>query len=220
MDIVEIGGKLAIFFVPFLFALCFHEFAHGLVAKWRGDDTAEQMGRLTLNPMAHADIIGTFILPISAIVFGIPLFFGWAKPVPVNTRNLKNIRTDMFWIALAGPLSNVLLAVVSTVVMMVLVRFQLMGEFEKPIMSLLQMFVLTNLFLAIFNILPLHPLDGGKVLARFLPASINHKLEQNEQITSFILLGLMITGALSVLRAPVFYIFNHLMAFAGAGAVL
>ena len=96
MDIVEIGGKLAIFFVPFLFALCFHEFAHGLVAKWRGDNTAEQMGRLTLNPMAHADIVGTFILPISAIVFGIPLFFGWAKPVPVNTRNLKNIRTDMF----------------------------------------------------------------------------------------------------------------------------
>lgn len=220
MDIVEIGGKLAIFFVPFLFALCFHEFAHGLVAKWRGDDTAEQMGRLTLNPMAHADIIGTFILPISAIVFGIPLFFGWAKPVPVNTRNLKNIRTDMFWIALAGPLSNVFLAVVSTLVMMILVRYNLMGEFAKPIMSLLQMFVLTNLFLAIFNILPLHPLDGGKVLARFLPASVNYKLEQNEQITSFILLGLMITGSLSILRAPVFYIFNHLMAFAGAGAVL
>ena len=220
MDIVEIGGKLAIFFVPFLFALCFHEFAQGLVAKWRGDDTAEQMGRLTLNPMAHADMIGTFVLPISAIVFGIPLFFGWAKPVPVNTRNLKNVRTDMFWIALAGPMSNVILAVVSTIVMMVLVRFNLMGEFAKPIMSLLQMFVLTNLFLAIFNILPLHPLDGGKVLARFLPASINHKLEQNEQVTSFILLGLMITGALSVLKAPVFYIFNHLMAFAGAGAVL
>ena len=220
MDIVEIGGKLAIFFVPFLFALCFHEFAHGLVAKWRGDDTAEQMGRLTLNPMAHADIVGTFILPISAIVFGIPLFFGWAKPVPVNTRNLKNIRTDMFWIALAGPLSNVFLAVVSTLVMMILVRYNLMGEFAKPIMSLLQMFVLTNLFLAIFNILPLHPLDGGKVLARFLPASVNYKLEQNEQITSFILLGLMITGSLSILRAPVFYIFNHLMAFAGAGAVL
>ncbi len=220
MDIVEIGGKLAIFFVPFLFALCFHEFAHGLVAKWRGDNTAEQMGRLTLNPMAHADIVGTFILPISAIVFGIPLFFGWAKPVPVNTRNLKNIRTDMFWIALAGPLSNVFLAVISTLVMMILVRYNLMGEFAKPIMSLLQMFVLTNLFLAIFNILPLHPLDGGKVLARFLPASVNHKLEQNEQITSFILLGLMITGSLSVLRGPVFYIFNHLMAFAGAGAVL
>ena len=220
MDIVEIGGKLALFFVPFLFALCFHEYAHGVVAKWRGDDTAEQMGRLTLNPMAHADMIGTFILPISAIVFGIPLFFGWAKPVPVNTRNLKNVRTDMFWIALAGPLSNVLLAVVSTVVMMVLIRYSLMGNFVKPVTSLLQMFIITNLFLAIFNILPLHPLDGGKVLARFLPASLNDKLEQNQQVTSFILLGLMITGALSVLRAPVFFIFEHLMAFAGAGAVL
>ena len=220
MDIVEIGGKLAIFFVPFLFALCFHEFAHGLVAKWHGDDTAEQMGRLTLNPMAHADMIGTFILPISAIVFNIPLFFGWAKPVPVNTRNLKNVKNDMFWIALAGPMSNVLLAVVATLVMMVGIRYGLFGEFIKPIMSLLQMFVLTNLFLAIFNILPLHPLDGGKVLARFLPASINHKLEQNQQITSFILLGLMISGALTVLKMPVFYLFNHLMAFAGAGATL
>ncbi|OFZ31960.1 MAG: Zn-dependent protease [Bdellovibrionales bacterium RIFCSPHIGHO2_01_FULL_40_29] len=220
MDIVEIGGKLAIFFVPFLFALCFHEYAHGLVAKWRGDNTAEQLGRLTLNPMAHADIVGTFILPISAIVFGIPIFFGWAKPVPVNIRNLKNVRTDMFWIAIAGPLSNVLLALVGTVIMMLTVRLGLLGEFAKPVMSMLQMFVLVNLFLALFNLIPLHPLDGGKVLARFLPASVNLKLEQNEQMTSFILLGLMITGAFSVLRVPVFYVFNHLMAFAGAGAFL
>ena len=220
MDIVEIGGKLAIFFVPFLFALCFHEYAHGLVAKWRGDNTAEHLGRLTLNPMAHADIVGTFILPISAIVFGIPIFFGWAKPVPVNIRNLKNVRTDMFWIAIAGPLSNVLLALVGTVIMMLTVRLGLLGEFAKPVMSMLQMFVLVNLFLALFNLIPLHPLDGGKVLARFLPASVNLKLEQNEQMTSFILLGLMITGAFSVLRVPVFYVFNHLMAFAGAGAFL
>ncbi|MFZ3229225.1 MAG: site-2 protease family protein [Pseudobdellovibrio sp.] len=220
MDIVEIGGKLAIFFIPFLFALCFHEYAHGQVAHWLGDDTAEKLGRLTLNPMAHADLIGTFVLPISAIVFGIPLFFGWAKPVPVNTRNLKNVRTDMFWIAIAGPASNILLALISTLVMGVGIHFNLFGELSKPILTLLQMFVLTNLFLAIFNILPLHPLDGGKVLARFLPASVNYKLEQNQQITGFILLGLMISGALSVLRIPVFYIFNHLMTLAGAGMLL
>ncbi len=214
-DPVEIGGKLALFYVPFLFALCFHEFAHGLVAKWRGDNTAEQLGRLTLNPMAHADLIGTFILPVSAIIFGIPIFFGWAKPVPVNARNLKNVRTDMFWIALAGPASNVLLAVVSAAFMGVSVHFQLLGSYQDPILKLLQMFVLTNLFLAIFNILPLHPLDGGKVLARFLPASLNYKLEQNEQMTSLILLMLVFTGALGILRIPVMASFYFLMSTAG-----
>ncbi len=217
MDIVEIGGKLALFYVPFLFALCFHEFAHGQVAKWRGDNTAERLGRLTLNPLAHADLVGTFILPVSAIVFGIPIFFGWAKPVPVDSRNLKNVRTDMFWIALAGPMSNLLLAVLATAFMFLAYRFGFLGSLTKPVHSLLEMFVLTNLFLAIFNIIPLHPLDGGKVLARFLPASINYKLEQNEQITSVILMVLVFSGMLGVLRIPVFYIFEHLMNFANGG---
>lgn len=219
MDLVEIGGKLALFYVPFLFALCFHEFAHGMVAKWRGDNTAERLGRLTLNPMAHADLIGTFLLPIGAIVFGIPIFFGWAKPVPVDSRNLKNVRTDMFWIALAGPGSNILLAVLSVIFMFFALRFGFLGSYAGPISKLLQMFVLTNLFLALFNLIPLHPLDGGKVLARFLPNSVNYKLEQNEHLTSWILLFLMMSGMLRVLSVPVYYLFEHMMAFA-SGAVL
>lgn len=217
MDLTEVGGRVALFYVPFLFALCFHEFAHGMVAKWRGDNTAEQLGRLTLNPLAHADLIGTFILPISAVVFGIPFFFGWAKPVPVNVRNLKNVRTDMFWIALAGPASNVLLAILATLFMSVSVRYQILGSYEEHILKLLQMFILTNLFLAIFNILPLHPLDGGKVLARFLPTSLNYKLEQNEQVTSMILMVLVLTGALGILRIPVMASFEFLMRMASSG---
>ena len=219
LDIVEIGGKLALFYVPFLFALCFHEFAHGFVAKLRGDNTAEQMGRLTLNPMARADLIGTFLLPVSAIIFGIPIFFGWAKPVPVNTRNLKNIRTDMFWIALAGPASNILLALLATGFMFFAIRFGFLGDYAMPVMKLTQMFILTNIFLAIFNIIPLHPLDGGKVLARFLPASINYKLEQNEQTTSLILMMLVFTGALQILRVPVQALYDVLMSFAVGGAI-
>lgn len=218
MDFVEIGGKLALFYVPFLFALCFHEYAHGLVAKWRGDDTAEKLGRLTLNPIAHIDLIGTFLLPVSAIVFGIPIFFGWAKPVPVSTRNLKNVRTDMFWIALAGPLSNIFLAIVATAFMYFVKSYNLISGFSS-IQPLLEMFILTNLFLAIFNIIPLHPLDGGKVLARFLPASVNYKLEQNEHMTSWILLILVMSGMLSILRVPVFYMFNFLMNFTGGGII-
>ncbi|MBY0553461.1 site-2 protease family protein [bacterium] len=216
MDPLEIGMKLGLRFVPFLFALCFHEYAHGLVAKWRGDNTAEQLGRLTLNPMAHADMLGTFILPISSIVFGLPIFFGWAKPVPVNGRNLKNIRTDMFWIALAGPLSNIFLAVVTTIFMFVAMRFNFLGSYVTPVFLMAEMFILINLFLAIFNILPVHPLDGGKVLARFLPASVNYKLEQNEQMSSIILMVLIFTGMLSILAIPVKYLFQLMLHIAGA----
>lgn len=219
MDLVDIGGRLALFYVPFLFALCFHEWSHGMVAKLLGDNTAERLGRLTLNPIAHMDMVGTFLLPVGAIIFGIPLFFGWAKPVPVDERNLKNVRTDMFWIALAGPMSNILLAVVTTFFMFFAFRYGFLGDMTRSVSELLKMFILTNLFLAIFNIIPLHPLDGGKVLARFLPASINHKLEQNQHVTSWILLLLLISGALSLLRIPVMYIFSQLMTFA-SGAIL
>lgn len=219
MDFIEIGAKLALFYVPFLFALCFHEYAHGFVAKLRGDNTADQLGRLTMNPMAHADLIGTVLLPISAIVFNIPIFFGWAKPVPVNTRNLKNIRTDMFWIALAGPASNILLAGIATLIVFFTLKIGFLGDYTKPVFELMKMFVKINLFLAIFNLIPLNPLDGGKVLARFLPASINYKLEQNEQMTSLILLMLVMTGALHILSIPVDALYTALMTFAISGAV-
>ncbi len=211
MDVMDILSRIALYFVPLLFALCFHEYAHGLVAKWRGDNTAEQMGRLTLNPMAHADPIGTFLLPLSAIIFSVPIFFGWAKPVPVNPRNLKNPRVDMFWVALAGPLSNILLAIVTTGILFVLVRVPALNEYMDGYGKLFTMFIMVNLYLAVFNMIPLHPLDGGKVLARFLPAHINYKLEQHEQITSMVLLVLIIAGALSILRYPVNFMYEFLV---------
>ncbi|AFY01633.1 site-2 protease family protein [Bdellovibrio bacteriovorus] len=217
MDMMEIGAKIGVYFIPFLFALCFHEFAHGWVARLRGDNTAEQMGRLTLNPVAHMDLVGTLILPIAAIAFSSPIFFGWAKPVPVNSRNLKNPRVDMFWIALAGPLSNILLALVGAFAIAMVAKYYSFGMYAKGAVTILQTFIVTNMFLAVFNLLPMHPLDGGKVLARFLPASLNYKLEQNEHITSMVLMVLVLTGMLRFLAEPVYWSSQHLINLALSG---
>lgn len=218
MDILELLRNFLSFFVILLFSLCFHEYAHGLVAKWRGDNTAEMMGRLTMSPLPHMDMTGTVVLPLITILFNsmgyhLP-FFGWAKPVPVNPRNLKNPRTDMFWIALAGPLSNVLLAVLGTGLLVGAAFTMVTSPYFTGTRSLLQQFIMTNLFLAIFNILPLHPLDGGKVLARFLPTSVNDKLEQYESVSSILLLGLVFMGALKVLVIPVMWSYNLLVGLA------
>jgi Zn-dependent protease len=208
------------FFVPFLFALCFHEFAHGVVARMRGDRTAEIMGRLTLNPLAHADPVGTFLLPIIGFFSHMPMF-GWAKPVPVDERNLKNPKADMFWVAAAGPLSNLLLAAVTALGTAIFFRANIEAIFERQestlqILDVLQQFVLLNVYLAFFNLIPLHPLDGGKVIARFLPHEVNRKLEDMQTYTSFLLLILFVSGAAYLIAGPAQWFSNFLLGIAGA----
>ncbi len=220
-DPLEFGYKIATVYVPFVLALCFHEYAHGWMAMKKGDNTALQMGRLSMNPLVHLDMIGTVLLPIMAILTNLPIFFGWAKPVPFNPRNLKNPKADTFWIALAGPLSNVLLAIISAVIIFVLVRVPssiLAQQWQNAMLTILIKFISINLFLAIFNMIPLNPLDGGKVLARFLPISWNYKLEQNEAMTGMILLGLIMTGALQFLAVPVTLAVRALVILATLGA--
>jgi Zn-dependent protease len=213
-DVLEISTKIAVYFIPFLFALCFHEYAHGWVARLRGDNTAQMMGRLSMNPLVHMDFIGTFLLPLLAILFPTSIFFGWAKPVPVNARNLKNPRIDMFWIALAGPASNLLLAIVAAAAIWASQHFLAGFGWTRQLGSILAIFIQINLFLAVFNAIPLHPLDGGKIIARFLPHEINNKLEQHEQLTSMILLALIMFGALRFLVIPVQMMYATLLHFA------
>ena len=220
MDVMEIAVKVVLFMIPFLFSLCFHEFAHAYVAKMKGDDTAEHMGRLTLNPMPHIDWIGTIGLPVIMVVTGSPFLFGWAKPVPVNPRNLGNRKTDMFWVAFAGPLSNILLFVVGIVGTFILIKTSLIsknsfyvGSQMDPIVEMLKIFLSLNLILAFFNLIPLHPLDGGKILERFIPYEWNRWLLENQQMLNMVFFILIIAGGLSFLAIPVMYILNISLGF-------
>lgn len=206
---MDFMGTVVLQYVPFLFALCFHEYAHGYVARLKGDRTAELMGRLTMNPLAHMDPIGTFLLPLGVLAGFIPaIFFGWAKPVPVNDRYFKNPVKDMFWVALAGPLSNLILAFLGVIVYVSIKKYTSDSIHALP--GMLESFILVNLSLCFFNLLPIHPLDGGKVLARFLPRNANYWLEENQGTLNIILIVLMVTGMLRYLGIPIIWTANQM----------
>ncbi len=211
----QTGAGVFIFYLPLLFSLCVHEWAHARMALWKGDSWAAEQGRLTLNPLAHADLIGTFLLPLMSIFFGLPVF-GWAKPVPVNTRALKNPVQDMFWIAFAGPLSNFLLSLTATLILtlMYLLHIWLPWSSTTVLITVLEVFIYLNLLLGLFNLIPLHPLDGGKVLARFLPVEWNWRLEQWQTHTSLILIGFFVLGGFRYLSWPVQWMAGGLVSLA------
>jgi len=181
--------KLLIIAPPILLALSFHEYAHAYIANKFGDDTAKQSGRLTLNPLAHIDPIGTLMIFL--------VHFGWAKPVPVNPHRLRNPKKDMLWISAAGPLANMILALISGI----LLRFIFAtggAHNQHSIIGLLIyavfMSMQINLALAIFNLLPISPLDGSKILFGLLPVKHEGKIYFLERYGPFILLGLIIFG--------------------------
>jgi Zn-dependent protease len=185
-----------------LVAVTVHELAHALVADRLGDPTARQQGRITLNPLPHID-------PLGAIAFVIA-GFGWAKPVPVNAYNLRHPRRDMAWVAAAGPLSNFAVAFVALVALVLARRYLDAPFLAVPVVGVLQFVYLFNLGLAIFNLIPLPPLDGGHFLPYFLPRSSWSTLHQLEQYGPFILLLLVMTGGTRYIVGPVFNVLHGL----------
>lgn len=178
MDI-DIGRVLLQYFC-LLFSLCIHEAAHAAMANYRGDPTARLLGRLTLNPVKHADPLGTVILPLIMMISNVPMF-GWAKPVPFNPRNLHNVRRDPVLIALAGPLSNLLMALCGALILRILVTTANYFPDAPALEILFTLFVnlvLINLLLMLFNVIPVPPLDGHYVLNYFLPPNGQRVLDQ------------------------------------------
>lgn len=188
--------RLALWVPPLLFAVIVHEYSHGRAAERLGDPTARLMGRLTFNPLPHIDIVGSIIFP--ALLFaasGGSVLFGWAKPVPVNPYNLRNARRDMVWISLAGPGSNLAAALASGLLLRAMGIMGLAVEgVWFPIYLLLINFLFINILLAVFNLIPIPPLDGSKVLAGFLPYRLYAGYMKLERYGMFVILGLLLLG--------------------------
>lgn len=199
MDELSIIQKATIWALPVIFAITLHEVAHGWAALQCGDTTAKAQGRLTLNPLPHIDPIGTILLPLGLLLLSSPFLFGWAKPVPVNVRQLRNPRRDMALVAVAGPLANLLMALAWAFVFRLGVEF---GEEWRFLAYAGIAGIMINSILMLLNLLPLLPLDGGRVLYSLLPPRLAEGFAKSEPYGFIILLVLLLTGTLGVLLGP------------------
>ena len=200
---------VAINAIPLIFAITIHEAAHGYAARKFGDNTAYMLGRVSLNPAKHIDPVGTILLPLVLILMQSPFLIGYAKPVPVNFGRLKNPRIDSIWVALAGPGSNFFQALIWLILLILLMGF---GIDEKFLISMSQAGISWNLSLLVFNLLPIPPFDGGRVLSGLLPTRQSLALDRLEKWGFYIVLGLMFTGIISNLwMAPLMSFFQWLI---------
>jgi Zn-dependent protease len=204
---------LAVAAIPVLFAITLHEVAHGWVARRFGDRTAEMLGRLTINPLKHIDPIGTVIVPALALMTT-GFLFGWAKPVPVSIRNLRNPRRDMMLVAAAGPGSNILMAIFWAFFTKLITVSGLEGMTLQFFLTMGQIGVFINVILAVFNMLPIPPLDGGRVLSGLLPPRMSTRLDALEPYGLIVVLA-FIFFAWSYLRPVISGVTNLVMGVAG-----
>ncbi len=195
---------ISILVIPVLFAIIVHEVAHGWAAKQLGDPTAERLGRLTLNPIKHIDPIGTLLVPAALVLLRTGFIFGWAKPVPITWQNLRRPKRDMALVAAAGPAANLLMAVLWGLVAKIGSLLPLTAAAVSQPMWLMGLAgILANVLLMVFNLLPLPPLDGGRVAVGLLPGPWAWRLSQIEPYGFFILIALMYTGILWRVIGPV-----------------
>jgi len=203
MEELNLIQRIAIWALPVLFAITVHEVAHGWMARRLGDPTAMMLGRLTLNPLKHIDPLGTVVVPLLLLYLG-GFIFGWARPVPVTFENLRNPKRDMALVAVAGPLANLLMALFWAVVMKLGLMFS--GQLDwlaTPLIYMGGAGIFINTILMVLNLLPLPPLDGGRVAMGLLPGPQSYQLGRLEPYGFFILLGLLATGMLGKIIGPV-----------------
>jgi Zn-dependent protease len=193
--------KVAVFALPVLFAITLHEAAHGFVAKHFGDMTAYAAGRVSLNPLRHIDLVGTIIVPLVSLLLT-SVMFGWAKPVPVNFANLRHPKSDMLWVAAAGPLSNLLMALMWALVLNLGVGLGAGNDASAWLMFVGAAGIFVNVIFVVLNLFPLPPLDGGRIVISLLPHRLAWKFAQVERYGFMILLLLLFSGALGWFLSP------------------
>ena len=200
--------KVTVYAIPIIFAITVHEAAHGYVAKHFGDLTAYKQNRISLNPLRHIDPIGTIILPALTVLLG-GVLFGWAKPVPVNFNNLRHPKKDMLWVAAAGPFSNLIMAIVWAIL------FGRSAYFPESMSLFLQQMgiagISINLSLMVLNLIPLPPLDGGRIAVSLLPTHLAYKYAQIERYGFLILIVLLMTHMLDLIIFPLIQISQSLI---------
>jgi Zn-dependent protease len=187
---------ITIAIIPLLFAIVVHEVAHGWVARQLGDDTAYLMGRLTLNPLKHIDLVGTILVPL-ILILTVGFAFGWAKPVPVNFNNLRNRRRDTALVAVAGPFANLLMAIAwALIAKLASLLPDSIAMLTSPLI-LMSMFGITiNAILMVFNLIPIPPTDGGRIATSLLPPRLGYQLSRVEPYGFFIILALLLSGVI------------------------